>query len=377
MPRKDTAFQRLVLPGLAFKAAVIGAGYATGRELATFFLPSGVLGGLYGMLLVIPVWSLVCAITFLFAYKTRSFDYRTFFGYLLGPFWRLYEVGWLLALLVILAVFAAAAGEVGYALFGCPRLVGELLLVVLMAACARGGGRSVEWLFKWASVILYLTFAALVILLLLRFGDRVRAAFDSSGVGPGWISGGLTYSGYNIIGAVVILPVTRHLRSERDAVVAGALAGPLSMIPALFFFVGMSAFYEEIRTVALPSDLLLQHLAMPWFRILFQAMIFCALLESGTSGLHAVNERAAQTWRERVGTDFSNGARLSLSMAVLFVSVFVAGRFGLVALVANGYRWLSYLFLVVYVIPLLTCGLWRILAGRIERLELAKLDSQG
>ncbi len=40
-----TRFQRLVLPGLAFKAAVIGGGYATGRELADYFLPSGPQGG--------------------------------------------------------------------------------------------------------------------------------------------------------------------------------------------------------------------------------------------------------------------------------------------------------------------------------------------
>ena len=37
----SSTFQRLILPGLAFKAAVIGGGYATGRELAEYFIPSG------------------------------------------------------------------------------------------------------------------------------------------------------------------------------------------------------------------------------------------------------------------------------------------------------------------------------------------------
>jgi hypothetical protein len=41
---KSTAFQRLLLPGFAFKAVVIGGGYATGRELTTFFVPSGPRG---------------------------------------------------------------------------------------------------------------------------------------------------------------------------------------------------------------------------------------------------------------------------------------------------------------------------------------------
>ena len=37
----STRFQRFLLPAFAFKAVVIGGGYATGRELAEFFLPSG------------------------------------------------------------------------------------------------------------------------------------------------------------------------------------------------------------------------------------------------------------------------------------------------------------------------------------------------
>ena len=53
-------FQRFLLPGFAFKAVVIGGGYATGRELAEFFLPSGPWGGLAAMLLAMVLLSLVC-----------------------------------------------------------------------------------------------------------------------------------------------------------------------------------------------------------------------------------------------------------------------------------------------------------------------------
>jgi uncharacterized membrane protein YkvI len=42
-------FRRLILPGFAFKAVVIGGGYATGRELAAYFMPSGPWGGVLGI----------------------------------------------------------------------------------------------------------------------------------------------------------------------------------------------------------------------------------------------------------------------------------------------------------------------------------------
>ena len=112
MSAKTNWFQRWLLPGLAFKAVVIGGGYATGRELASFFLPSGPWGGLCAILLATVIWSTVCAITFLFAMRTKSRDYRTFFKHLLGPFWPIFEVAYLAMLMLMLSAFAAAAGAI-------------------------------------------------------------------------------------------------------------------------------------------------------------------------------------------------------------------------------------------------------------------------
>jgi uncharacterized membrane protein YkvI len=84
----------------------------------------------------------------------------------------------------------------------------------------------------------------------------------------------MTYAGYNIIGAVVILPVARHFTSRRDAAVAGLLAGPLAMIPAMLFFVCMVAWYPQIGAEALPSEFLLQRIGWPLFHLVFQTMIF-------------------------------------------------------------------------------------------------------
>jgi uncharacterized membrane protein YkvI len=38
----------------------------------------------------------------------------------------------------------------------------------------------------------------------------------------------------------------------------------------------------------------------------------------------------------------------------------LADRFGIVALIANGYRALAYMLIAVYVVPLLTIGVWRL-----------------
>lgn len=371
-PVQHSWFKRLLLPGLAFKAVVIGGGYATGRELAEFFLSAGPRGGLLAIVLATLLFSVLCAATFLVARRLHTYDYRSFFKELLGPGWPLFELTYILFVVLILAVYGAAAGSIGAAIFGAPEWVGTVALMAGIAGFVAFGNEAVERLFRDVSYLLYGVYALFVVIALASFGDRVPAVFAANPQTSGWVMNGITYVGYNIIGAVVILPVLRHLVSDRDAIVSGLISGPLAMLPALLFFVPMVAFYPEVQGATLPSDFLLQRIGIPLFHLLFQVMIFSALLESGTSAVHAINERIDHAWTARRGSPLSHRARLAIALLLLVGCMFVANRFGLVALIANGYRALAYILLAVFVLPLLTVGLWRL-----RRPRLLTRPSQG
>lgn len=354
-------FKRFVLPGFAFKAVVIGGGYATGREIAEFFLPARPWGGLLAMMLATILWSGICALTFLFAHVTGARDYRSFFRQLLGRFWVAFELCYALFIVLILAVFGAAAGAIAEATIGAPPILGTLALMAGIAAFATFGNASVEALFKYVSVLLYAVYALFLVFALSSFGDRIAANFAVAPAPAGdWAVGGITYAGYNIVGAVVILPVLRHLTSRRDAIAAGLIAGPLAMLPALLFFTCMIAFVPGIGAEVLPSDFMLQQMDRPWFHLLFQLMIFAALLESGTGAVHAINERIDRAWRSRGGAGVSHRIRAAIAVALLVICMLLAERFGLVALIATGYRALALVLIAVFVLPLLTIGIWRL-----------------
>lgn len=346
-------FNRYLLPGFAFKAVVIGGGYATGRELAEFFLPAGPWGGLAAMGLATLIWSLVATATFWFARRTQTQDYRSFFKALLGPGWVVFEIAYAAFIVLILAVFGAAAGAIAAATLGLPPILGTLALMAAIGGCVAFGNKAVERLFAWVSVLLYGVYSVFLVLALTAFGPQIADAFANAGPPTeGWAIGGITYAGYNIIGAVVILPVVRHMTSDRDAVIAGIASGPLAMLPALLFFVCMCAFLPGIAGEVLPSDYMLQRLGSPLFHLIFQAMIFAALLESGTGGVHAINERIAHA-----SGDLSTAMRAAIAFGLLAVSMLLADRIGLVALIASGYRALAWLLIAIYVLPLLiVCG---------------------
>jgi uncharacterized membrane protein YkvI len=350
-------FQRYLLPGFVFQAAVIAGGYATGRELVEFFLPAGPWGGLLGMAVSMLVWSAVLMASFELARMARAYDYRSFFRVLLGRGWFAFEIAYFLLIIVILAVMGAAAGEIVYSLFGLPRLVGSLGMIAATGALLVFSSAAIEKFLTASVGFLYLVYFVFVAWSVFAFGDRIQANFASVPVDGGWFGAGVTYAGYNVATIPAVLFCIRHLTRRREALVAGALAGPLGMLPGVVFYIAMMGYYHEIADVALPSAFLLAKLQAPWFEWVFQAAVLLTLVDTGVALLHAINERVAKSYAER-SRPMPRTLRPAIAVAVMLVAVYAASAVGLVDLIATGYGTLTWVFLAIYVLPLMTWGVW-------------------
>ncbi|HPJ47969.1 MAG TPA: hypothetical protein PK162_03675, partial [Synergistales bacterium] len=98
----SSSYKKYILPGLISQSVIIAGGYGTGRELVEYFVNFGSLGGILGMALVTTtLWSLVFAVSYEFARTFKVYDYRSFFKELLGPGWVLYEVCYIVLLLIV------------------------------------------------------------------------------------------------------------------------------------------------------------------------------------------------------------------------------------------------------------------------------------
>ena len=126
--KKHSKFQRYVMPGLIFQSVVIAGGYGTGAALNEYFFSYGPLGGLLAMCIVTFLfWAIVSAVTFEFARIYKTFDYRSLMKGVLGKAWFLYEICYLVIMLIVMAVVAAAAGVQLNALLGCGKWLGTLI----------------------------------------------------------------------------------------------------------------------------------------------------------------------------------------------------------------------------------------------------------
>jgi uncharacterized membrane protein YkvI len=359
---KNSWFQRYLLPGFIFQSAIIAGAYGSGREIAEFFLPHGPIGGLLGMAVTMVIFSIVLVATYEFARRFRLYDYRSFSKALLGRAWPLYEILYWLIMLLVISIIGAAAGDIIRDTFGLSPFVGIAGIMSLIALVVFFGTPLIERFFAAWSFVLYGTYITLLGWHLLQHGEQIQnnlTAFDTI---DGWLQSGIAYAGYNIATVPALLFCIRHLESRRDAVTAGILGGPIGMLPAVLFFIAMIGQYEALvaagREGVLPVTILLTALRGAEFLFyLFPIVLFGTFIETGTALIHGVNERLDQALAEK-SVRMPRWLRPAVAIAILFVAVVLADAIGLTNLVAQGYGTITWGFLLVYALPLLTYGLW-------------------
>ena len=82
------------------------------------------------------------------------------------------------------------------------------------------------------------------------------------------------------------------------------------------------------------------------------------LVDTGVAVLHAINERVAGVYEEQ-RRPMPRMLRPALAVAVMVISVYAASAVGLVDLIAKGYGMLTYAFIVLLILPVLTIGVWK------------------
>ena len=357
------AFQKYLLPGFVFQSIVVGGGYGTGRELVQFFLTKGPLGGYLGMLVATLVWGVILALGFELARSQQHFDYRSFTKGLLGRGWMAFEALYVLSAILTIAVVGSASGELSHEMFGTAPIVGTLVAVAAVAFFAFWGSALIERFFSLWSMALYAVYLAMIAMIVPGFGSEIAHNASVSEPGAAWLVGGLEYAAYNLAALPAMLFVVRHFESRRDSIVAGFMGGLIAMFPGSLIYTALLAFYPSIVEEAIPANFVLSQLGSERFQLFFQLVLFGTFIETGTGMIHGFNERIAGFLAER-GATLTHWRRLGVAAVLLVVSVWLADRFGLIALIERGYGLITYGYWLLFLAPILGIGFWRVVLGK-------------
>ena len=355
------AFQAYVIPISAYLSISIAGGYGTGREVVEFYTQYGVYEGIFGMIASAISISVLTAFTFELARQTKAYDYRTYFKFLIGPFWVIFELLYLSLMLLVLAVVGSAAGAMIAEHSLIPEKLGLLIMLALISVLTFYGRELIQKVMVYLTVLLFFAFILYFIFIFADNGNAItqqltNAPFPSR---LDWLLPASKFTLYSAPAAAFILFSTRGIKTRKEALFSGGLCGVLYLTPGLLFHISFLGDLAEVTTQQVPVHWMINNLNNNILLPIYLLAMIGTFLGTGAGFIQALNERLDKWSLEKLGRVLTPSTHSIVAMTGLSISA-LFGQLGIIALIAKGYGTLAWGFLFVFVLPVLIIGMKRI-----------------
>ena len=355
--------QAYLVPACVFQSVIFGGSTGTGREIVEFSSRHGPIGGLFALMFAVIVLGVMLAASFELARCFHAYDYRNFFKKILGSAWVAFEVLFLITVMVVLAVNGSAASIILEDTFHIPTLMGVIIVLIAIVFITYYGREVVKRSLTFWAISLTIVMVIYVYIVISKEGPVIFQSFVSDDYETDWLASGksgLQYALYNLSIIPAILYCAANIKTRRDTICSGFFAAFVGVFPAIVFHITFMANYPVIVARELPTYWMIQSLGtLDAFFYLYIIVMFAMIIQTGVGVLQGLNERLDSWSIETFKKPMSNISHGAISGSALLVSLLLS-KFGIIALVGKGYGNLAWLYLVLYTIPLLTIGIWRI-----------------
>ena len=367
----EGGYAKYILPGVLLQSVLIGGVYATGREIYSYGAKFGAFGWISGLTIGIG-FALFAFLTFEICRIYKVYDYKNYIKQVIGPLWPVMDVLTILIAIMLIAVMAAATGSI-FEQVGLPNFLGAVVIVFLCGLLNFKGSKVIEKFESVGTVLLYGGYILFTILVLISKGSNIPQVFASADTSAydGKITLGLCiwtgilYVAYNINSIPMgMFSLTRQTK-RKETFFSGLIAGLLMVIPWFLSYFAMMCFYGDTSIVG--ADV-----ATPWMEMikavnggpvllaLFSIVMGWTLVETATGCIHMIIDRFDIALEERGNTRLTDKKRGLITVITLLAALLLS-RIGVVTLIEKGYSYLSYGFILFYLLPTLFIGGYKII----------------
>lgn len=357
-----------LLPGIILQSVLMGGGYATGREIVEYGGKFGAIGWLSGISTFV-TFAIIAVITFELARIYKAYDYKSILKQTIGPFSIVYDVLYVLLLFLIISIMASATGEILEQTAGIPAMVGIVALIVIVGLLNFFGSSFIAKFETWGTIALYVAYIIFTLMVIFSRSDAIGNVFaagdtsyePSAGVGLA-IWTGVIYAAYNIAAIPAGLFTLRAQKTRRQTVISGIIGALFMVVPWFLTYFAIMAFYPDETVVggSVPWLTMLQNVSDSKIPVIvFGVVAGWTLIETATGMIHALTERIDAELEERQRATLSRRQRVAITVAILIAALLFA-QIGIIDLIGKGYSMISYGFMITYLLPLLTIGLYKV-----------------
>jgi uncharacterized membrane protein YkvI len=348
-----------IIPAAIFQSVIIGGGYGTGREIVEYVTRFGAAGGLLAIVVIATLFILVLSTSFAFAVKFKVFNYRDFLKELLGPSWIIYELLFILLLVLVLAIVTSATTTLAETAFGIG-IYQVWLFLTLAILSFTYFGRPIVKLALTVWTVLLMGFLVLLIISTVSINDIWLPSNNGTVDWLGATLSGMRFAIYNSALIPVLMYAASEIESTTQAVKSGVIAGLFGVLPALLLHVGFIRFYPEINQLPVPTYHLVEQSGKDFAVHIYFFILIGTILLTAVGVLQGVNDRIDSWLKEARNQGLSNRTRSFSSFGITIASLLLS-QLGLINLIAKGYGALSWGFMIIFTLPLLTIGLKRLI----------------
>lgn len=355
-------YGRLILPGVILQSVLIGGGYATGREIVEFGATYGALGWIAGLAILVG-FGLMAFLMFEIARRFQVFDYRRLLRVLIGPLYWLFDIVYIMLAILIIAIMAAATGEIVEQTMGFNYWVGVVFMIVVVWLLIYFGEGVIEKSKSVGTAALYLGYILFASLVIVRNWDQVTETFRTMdhSLHPDipWMMvlwSGVLYVGYNLAVYPAALFTARRQTRLRHTLIAGLVAGLFMTIPWFLTYVALMGFYPDpaVFDASVPWLVMLGPEALIVI-VLFGIVVGWTLIETATGMIYAMVARVDQNLVDAKRKPMSRRTGGLIAVGTLVLALLLA-QVGIIDLISVGYTAMAYAMIAVFGIPLLLRG---------------------
>lgn len=291
-------FKNIFKVASVYMAAVIGAGFASGREIVQFF-SRYYQGGVYGIIFAGLMFSIIGYIVLDKVFRERIKSYEEFLFPAVG-----WHIGWLMELAVslfMLSVFTimiAGSGKILESMLSIPFKYGIFIMAVVCTLILLFGIRGVTTLSTLVTPILIIgiLFIGFYIIII-----RDVSVFNAMGyitrATDNWLFSSLLYVSYNSISSVVVMcSLLPYLKTRKVGAVGGILGGAMLCFMALILNLAIALFYPDSLMQEIPVlDIIRQ--ANRLISYLYSIILWLAMLLSASINSYGFMERVTSKLR--------------------------------------------------------------------------------
>lgn len=252
-----------------YVGTVVGAGFATGKEIVEFFSQYGFLG-LIGILISGTIFSYLGSKLMRISVKIKANSYQEFniylFGKMIGSF---VNVMMLLMLIGVCAVMLSGAGAIFDEQLHISKSFGVGLTIFLSLLVMMVGMRGLFAVNTFV-VPLMLSFSLILLFLSIQLPHFIMHVFESSAISWKSIGSPFSYTALNLSLAIAVLvPAASEIGDEQTVKWGGVLGGGalmLILISSHFTLIML----EEVEYYAIPMATIMRNLApsLSWIYLL-------------------------------------------------------------------------------------------------------------